>query len=154
MQIQGQVHSTFNRIVSDLDPFGYECTRPDLLVIESVRHHRDVQELLEWRKAINLIESENIRLSAELNDSLPRDSSRDSLLLPAIEPQRFEINSQQRVKISQMRGSIERQIIENDGIRQQIAALERRIDLMNRKKSYICDPGLIRARAVLIQQVV
>lgn len=164
MSIQSAIYAKFNKIVNSIDPLLFDEERIDLLVIEAVAYTRDLKELSEIEDRINELEQDNIELSlthgklksiepliAEIHEAEEQLSKLKSEVFTerqkTIERQ---FSPGEIVNISKMKTLVEKQKLENQELEMRIESLEKRIALMNRKKTFIpnYDMTLITPRRI------
>jgi hypothetical protein len=138
--LQSQVYSAFNRIADNVDPLFSDAARPDLSIISACTYPRDALLFEELVDAVNRLQTENSKLSGQILEPIPRGVA----CAPRNDPQ-------ERLRLGRMKTEVDALVTENEGLRQRIAGLDRRIDLMIRKKSYVSDLGLIRAKRPLVE---
>jgi hypothetical protein len=144
MALQSQVHSAFNRIAASVDPFFFDPDRPDLSIVLACTYSQDTAFYEELREAIDHLQTANSKLSDQIQRHIPREA-------PPIPQFQAVFEPQDQRKLSRLKEAVDAQMSENEALRQRIACLDRRIDLMRRKKSYVSDLGLIRMKRPLVE---
>lgn len=164
MSIQSAIYAKFNKIVNSIDPLLFDEERIDLLVIEAVAYTRDLKELSEIEDKINELEQDNIELSlthgklrsiepliAEIHEAEEQLNKLKSEVF--VEKQKTierQFTPSEIVNISKMKTLVEKQRLENQELEMRIESVEKRIALMNRKKTFIpnYDMTLITPRRI------
>ena len=145
MTIQSTVHTRLNWLLSKFNPLMFESTEPKEMLIQAVQYGRDCQELDELDEKLHdaQLKREELEMDAVQRKTL------EPLLVNLVQCQsrilelkgEGEYNPVNIVKLSRLKERVMKQMEENEDLERQIAILDKRIDLMQRKRSYVAEPS-------------
>ena len=155
MTIQSTVHCRLNWLLSKFNPLMFESTEPKSMLIQAIQFGRDCQELEELEEKLR---DEELRHEELEIDSVQRKTL-EPLLVSFVQCQSRllelrgdpDYNSVNIVKLSKLKERVAKQIEENEELERQIAIMDKRIDLMQRKRSYVAEPSPRKEKALIDQ---
>lgn len=151
LTIYSTVKKKLDNLLLSIDPLTIDQKNPKEMIVSTINYNRDLTILYFLKQRANDLEQENIDLSFNINSNKQLEETyinllkaesqlrllKQNLTIIQSSPHILQQGKPDHVKLSKLKAHVRKMTNENASLQLQIDSIERRIDLMQRKRSYI-----------------